>query len=113
MSAGDIGAPESDTIYAPGEGDIILGFDIDTAANGGDCLRSSPAATAVLALADAISLGYVEFVDDGNGMTSVRVNSDGSAGAATAVTACTFADIAFVSNTAAATDFADNIGVYA
>jgi hypothetical protein len=66
----------------------------------------------LLTLADAISQGYVEFVDDGSGMPSILVDSDGSAGAAAAVTACTFGDVAFVSSAAAAADFADNIAVY-
>jgi len=100
-------------VYAPDEGDIIIGFNQDTAANGGDSMTIIAASNGVLlSLADAVSQGYVDFVDDGNGKTSVLVDSDGSAGAATAVTACTFADTAFVSNAAAAADFADNIGVY-
>ncbi|HEY7689953.1 MAG TPA: hypothetical protein VH835_14740, partial [Dongiaceae bacterium] len=94
-------------------GDTILGFDLGDPAAGGDWMVVIAASNGVaLNLADALSQGYVEFVDDGKGNTSLQVDSDGSAGAAAAVTACTFTDIPFTTAAAAETAFADNVVVF-
>jgi Ca2+-binding RTX toxin-like protein len=111
--SGDAGAAETDTIYAPDEGDTIVGFDLGAQADGGDWLVVIAASNGnALSLADALSQGYVEFVDDGNGNTSLLVDSDGAAGAGAAVAACTFADIPFTTSTAAEADFSDNVVVF-